>query len=52
LLPAGQLKLAYTEYKLDEFAEALDHALDNGINSKIVLRMPECSINLQQVCVR
>lgn len=44
-MPAGQLKLAYTEYKLEEFAEALDHALDNGINSKIVLRMPECSFD-------
>ena len=47
ITPAGQLKLAYTVYRLDEFAEALDHALDSGINSKIVLRMPECSINLQ-----
>jgi hypothetical protein len=46
--PAGQLKIAYTEYSLDEFAEALDHALDEGKNSKIVLRMPECSIDQWQ----
>jgi hypothetical protein len=42
---AGQLKIAYTEYNLTEFAEALDHALDDGKNSKIMLRMPECSLD-------
>lgn len=40
LVNAEMLKIAYTEYQLDEFAEALDHALDAGKNTKILLRMP------------
>lgn len=31
--------LAFTEYQLPEFPEALDHALDSGRNTKILLIM-------------
>ncbi|KAK9829388.1 hypothetical protein WJX72_005534 [[Myrmecia] bisecta] len=40
LVNAGKLTVAYTEYELaTEFEEALDHALDHGKNTKVLLRM-------------
>ncbi len=36
----GQMEVAYTEYKLEEVKEALEHAGDTGINTKVLLQMP------------
>ncbi|KAF5827475.1 hypothetical protein DUNSADRAFT_610 [Dunaliella salina] len=44
LMDAGLLTVAYTEYDLQEFSEALDHALSPGRCSKVLLRMPPMSV--------
>ena len=42
LVSAGKLAASVTEYELStEFDEAMDHALDRGKNTKIVLRVSE-----------
>jgi D-arabinose 1-dehydrogenase-like Zn-dependent alcohol dehydrogenase len=42
LVSAGKIAAAVTEYELSsEFDEALDHALDRGKNTKVVLRVSE-----------
>ena len=42
LVGAGKLAAAVTEYELStEFDEALDHALDRGKNTKVILRVSE-----------
>lgn len=45
LVSAGKLNAAYTEYELSsEFEEALDHAMDRGKNTKVMLRMQEVGV--------
>ncbi|GAB4823140.1 hypothetical protein N2152v2_010186 [Parachlorella kessleri] len=40
LVKAGKLQAAYTEYELStEFTEALEHSMDRGKNTKIVLKL-------------
>lgn len=42
LVGAGKLTAAYTEYELGtEFAEALDHALERGSNTKVLLKVSD-----------
>ena len=41
LVKDNLLALAFTEYELEEFPEALDHAMDSGRNSKILLTMKQ-----------
>ncbi|MEW5309080.1 MAG: hypothetical protein WDW38_000991 [Sanguina aurantia] len=49
LLAAHKLQLNYTEYDLlTEFPEALEHALDSGKNTKVLLRGPAWNSPLAQ----
>ena len=42
LVSAGKIKLNYTEYEIaGEFNEALEHALESGRSTKVLLRMQE-----------
>jgi trans-2-enoyl-CoA reductase len=42
LVSAGKLSGAVTEYELSsEFDEALDHAMDRGKNTKVVLKVSD-----------
>ena len=42
LVAAGKLAAAVTEYELStEFDDALDHAMDRGKNTKVILKMAE-----------
>lgn len=45
LVSAGKLSLAYTEYELgSEFSEALEHALERGANTKVLLKVSDIGV--------
>ena len=47
LVTAGKLKLAHTEYDLaSEFGEALEHALERGRSTKIILRVGDVGVGV------
>jgi len=45
LVNADKLTIAYTEYELStEFDEALDHALEEGRNTKVLIKVTDIGV--------